>query len=297
MNTLSIKTIIPEDARTKGIAAALAGTLLISFDSVFIRLSGTGGVNTAFLFGLFTMISMTLILRTTDRRGVTGALKEGGWPVAVSGLLMFGSATAFILSIKHTAIANTVVIIGSRPVLTAIFSWIFLREKADKALWLAIFTVMCGIGVVVSGSLKSVNLMGDSLALLAVVFLALNGTLQRKYREMSRTAVVGTAGFFLAVVMFFFADIRSFTPATWLIMGCMGLASAPVGRVLNAVSTRYILAAEAAMFTLSLSVFSTLWAYLLFNEAPPAATLVGGGIILGTICAYILFTLKQRESA
>ena len=293
MTTAILKRFAWQDARSKGVITALTGTLLISFDSVFVRLSGTDGVNTVFLFGLFTVISMTILIQTTDPRGIVGTVRDDGWPVVLSGLLMFGSASCFILSIKYTAVANTVIIMASRPVLTAIFSWLLLREAAGKALWLAMTMVACGIAVVISGSLQSVNLLGDSLALLCVVFLALNGTLQRKYKKMSRTAVVAIAGFSLAVALLPFADIVSFTPATWLIMAAMGLLSAPFGRVLTGVATRYILAAEAAMISMSMSVFSTLWAFVLFNEVPPLATLVGGGLILGSISTYILVKLRR----
>ena len=293
MATVSGQRFILQDAHTKGVLTALLGSLLISFDPVFVRLSGTRGVNTVFLFGLFTVIAMAFLLQVSDRRGVIGTLKEDGWPTVVSGLIMFGSAACFILSVKYTAIANTAMILGSRPVLTAIFSWFFLKEKAGTALWLAIFVVICGIAVVVSGSLESVNILGDSLALLCVTLLALNGTFQRKYKKISRTAVVGMAGFFLTAVMIFFADIGSFTLRTWLIMAAMGLLSAPIGRVLSGVSTRYILAAESAMLTMSGSVFSTVWAVLFFGEIPPATTVVGGGIILGSIFAYILARMRQ----
>ncbi|MCJ2162938.1 MULTISPECIES: hypothetical protein [unclassified Pseudodesulfovibrio] len=53
MNIASVKSMIPQSERGKGRIAALAGGLLLSFDSVFVRLSGTEGVNTVFLFGLF----------------------------------------------------------------------------------------------------------------------------------------------------------------------------------------------------------------------------------------------------
>lgn len=293
MATVLGQRFILQDAHAKGVLTALLGSLLISFDPVFVRLSGTRGVNTVFLFGLFTVIAMAFLLQASDRRGVIGTLKEDGWPTVVSGLIMFGSVTCFILSVKYTAIANTAMILGSRPVLTAIFSRFFLKEKAGTALWLAIFVVICGIAVVVSGSLESVNILGDSLALLCVTLLALNGTFQRKYKKMSRTAVVGMAGFFLTAVMIFFADIGGFTLRTWLIMTAMGLLSAPIGRVLSGVSTRYILAAESAMLTMSGSVFSTIWAVLFFGEIPPATTVVGGGIILGSIFAYILARMRQ----
>ncbi|WP_321529923.1 DMT family transporter [uncultured Desulfuromonas sp.] len=293
MTTIALPKIAAAEARTKGILSALVGTLLISFDSVFVRLSGTDGVNTVFLFGLFTVISMSVMLQISDQRGVVGTLKEDGWPVVISGLLMFDSACCFILSIKFTAVANTVIIMASRPVLTAIFSWLFLKETADKSLWLAIIMVVGGIAVVISGSLESVNLFGDSLALLCVIFLALNGTYQRHYTKMSRIAVVGIAGVWLAAVLLPFADVASLTPGTWLIMAAMGLLSAPFGRVLTGVSTRYILAAEAAMISMSMSVFSTSWAFLLFNEIPPAATLAGGSLILGAISSYIFLKLRR----
>ncbi len=292
MTSAVLNKMVPRDIRSKGVIAAFIGTLLISFDSIFVRLSGTTGANTVFLFGFFTAISMFTLLQISDPRGIAGTLKEDGLPVFISGLLMFGSASCFILSVTHTSIANTAIIIGSRPVLTAIFSWFFLKEMAEKALWLTMGFVMAGILIVLSGSLESVNLMGDSFAVLAVVFLAINGTFQRRYKKMSRKAVVGIAGLFLAVGMLPFAQISSFSGKTWIIMAIMGLLSAPIGRVLSAVSTRYLQAAEAATISMSMSVFATLWALIIFNEKPPLATLIGGVIIVGSILCYFLFKMK-----
>ncbi len=293
MTTSIIHKAIPTDIRSKGILSAFIGTLLISFDSIFVRLSGTTGTNTVFLFGLFTTISMFTLLQVTDPRGITGTLKEDGLPVFISGFLMFGSASCFILSVTHTAIANTAIIMGSRPVLTAIFSWLFLKELADRALWLTMGVVMAGILIVLSGSLESVNLIGDSFALLAVVFLAINGTLQRKYKKISRKAIVGIAGLFLAIGMLPFAQISSYSTKTWFIMAIMGLLSAPIGRVLNTAATRYLQAAEAATISMSMSVFATLWALIFFNEIPAMATIVGGTIIIGSILCYFMFKMKH----
>jgi drug/metabolite transporter (DMT)-like permease len=287
MKNIVERIIYLQDKRIIGFASGLAGSVLISFDSIYIRLSGTGGVNTVFLFGLFAMISMFSLVQMTDERRLAGTLREDGWPLVLSGLLMLGSATTFILSIKHTIVANTVIIMGGRPVVTALFSWFFLKEKANRNLIIAIGVLLAGFSVVMSGSAGSGHLLGDFYAFLTVVFLGLNGTLQRHYKKISRSAVVGMAGFFMAVVMFYFADIASFTWKTWVVMGIMGLTTAPAGRVLNAVSTRYILAAESAMMTLSVSVFAPIWAILLFGERPSFTTLAGGVLIIGTIFVYI----------
>jgi drug/metabolite transporter (DMT)-like permease len=60
--------------------------------------------------------------------------------------------------------------------------------------------------------------------------------------------------------------------------------------VLNALSSRYIPAAEMATLTLINAVLAPIWAFLLFNEQPPAATLIGGAVIFGSIAFYILMT-------
>ena len=220
------------DLRATGILIALLGTLLMSFDPIFIRFSGVGGFDTAFLFGLFTAISMPLFIQFNDQRGLVGAVKASGWPVLLSGLLMLGSASALVLSVKNTSVANTYIIFSITPALAAVFGWVFLREKTAGATWLAIFAVTIGMVVVVSGSLGSGNLIGDALALFAVTCVSLNHTVMRRYKDVSRAASVGFGGLFLALAMYFFATPSTYDLDTWLIMAVMGLFSAPFGRVL-----------------------------------------------------------------
>lgn len=297
MTIAALKALIPASARSRGIMSVFTGTFLISFDPVFIRLSGTGGFNTAFLFGFFTAISMFIVIQIREEGGLIGTLKASGWPVMFSGLLMLGSASSFVVGIKNTSVSNVMIIMSSAPVIMAVTSRIFLGEKTRKSTWLAIFFVLGGIAIVVSGSMESGNITGDALALFAVTCISLNQTLLRKYKNISRMASVGAGGLFLAVVMFFLAEPSGFSPATWLIMGVMGLLTAPLGRVLNGTATRYIPAPEVAMIMLNNAIFAPLWAYLLFSEMPVFTTIVGGIVILGTILSYILFTRNQIESS
>lgn len=293
MTIAQIKTLIPENAQAKGRMAALTGGILLSFDPIFVRLSSVGGYETAFLFGLFSALSMFSLIQVTDERGLVKTMRESGWPAVLSGLIILGSASMFVLSIKHTTVANTMMILSGRPVLTAAAAWIFLKERTTGKLWLAIGGVICGMAVVVSGSLRSGNIHGDLLALLGVTCLALNGALWRHFKAMSRLLVVGLGGLFMAVVMAVPANLSAIPARTWLVMACMGLLSAPLGRVLNAVSSRYIPAAEMATYALISPVLAPLWVFALFREQPPAATALGGTIIMGAIAAYIAATGKR----
>lgn len=293
MNLFFVKNILPQNELYLGRMAALFGGFLLSFDSVFIRMSGTSGVDTVFLFGLFSALSMAVLIQVMNGKGLLLTLREGGWPLIVSALLIVGSASSFILSIKHTTVANTVLIMSSRPIMTALASWIFLREKTSKELGLAIIGITGGIYIVVYGSLGGGSLIGDGFALLAVTFLGLNGTLWRRYKEMSRLAIVGLGGFFIAIVMFIPATPSSFSMNTWLIMGAMGLASAPLGRVLNATSAKYIPATEMATLGLINIVLAPIWAFIFFHEKPSVTTFAGGTLILLSIMFYVLLTGPQ----
>lgn len=281
------------NSRVVGFAIAVLGALLMSMDPIFIRYSGVSGFDTAFLFGVFSAISMPILLKINDKRGIRKAVIDSGWPLLFSGLLMLGSASGLVLSIKSTSIANTFVILSASPAVAAVFSWIFLRERTSRSTIVAIIAVMFGIGIVVSGSIGSSNLLGDALAMFSVICLALMFTLLRKYQDVSRLASVALGGLLLAIVMSFFAEPSSFSMNTWLIMAAMGLFSAPLGRVMSMVATRYITAAEVSMTLMLETVLAPVWGFLFFTEIPAFTSIVGGVVILITILIYTVITIKN----
>ena len=286
-----------KNLRFKGMLIALVGAALMSLDPVFIRFSGVDELETTFLFGLFTAISMAVVIQVTDKRGLFKVLIESGWPVIIAGILMLGSSTGLVFAIKNTSVVNTFVILSAIPAVAALFGWIFLRERVSKQTMFAIIGVIVGIVVVVSGSTGggASSLYGDLLALFAVAVLALMLTLLRKFPDVSRMGAVGFGGFLVAVVMFFFTEPSSFSTNTWLIMGVMGLLTAPFGRVLSMVATRYATATEVSLTLMLETVLAPVWAYIFFTEVPGANSLAGGAIILITITAYTLYLAKQED--
>ena len=95
--------------------------------------------------------------------------------------------------------------------------------------------------------------------------------------------------------MFVPAHPSAYSANTWLIMAAMGMLSAPLGRVMNALSTRYIPAAEMATITLINVVLAPIWALLFFAEQPPTATMIGGGTILAFIGGYLFVTSRNSR--
>lgn len=280
---------------TKGVLIAFTGAFLLSLDSIFVRLSGVSGFDTVFLFGLFTAISLPILMEMKEEKGYIQTIKDGGQIIFASGFLMLISATSFVLSIKNTSIANAAIIQTSIPVFATLFSWLFLKEVTRKSTWLTIIIVGAGLYIVVSGSVGSGNLIGDSLALLASAMVALNQTLLRKHKNVSRMGSIGMGGLFIAAVMFFPASPSLYGCETWIVMAVMGLFSAPIGRVLTMVSTRYLTAPEVGIILAVGSVLAPLWGYFIFNESPTRSTIAGGILILGAIITYSVSNFRKDK--
>lgn len=278
-----------------GFSAALLGALLMSLDPIFIRYANVSGFDTAFLFGLFSAISMPILLKMNDKRGIRKAVVDSGWPLLFTALLMLGSVTGLVFSVKNTSISNTFIILSASPAVAAIFSWLILKEKTNRSTIAAIAVVMIGIGIVVSGSYGSGNWIGDAMAIFSVICVSLMFTLLRKYKDVSRMASVGLGSLMLATVMFFFAEPTSYTTTTWIYMACMGLASAPIGRLMTLVATRYITAAEVSMTLMIQTVLAPMWGYLVFAEIPASASVLGGSIILITLTIYTYSSMKNAQ--
>ncbi len=275
------------ETRSKGLTYVLTGMLLMSLDAVFVRLSGLSGWNASFLFGFFSFIAMSLFTQYF-KEGVADAFKQGGWVIILSGMIMGGSGTTFVLSVKETAVANVVLIMSSTPLFSALFSRVFLNEKTEAKTWLATATTLIGIFIIVKGSLTAGGIKGDLLAVAATAFASSNYVLWRKYPEISRSMAVGMGGFFIALFSSFGMQTSSFTLYGVAVMAVMGLLTAPFGRTFVSTSARYIMATEISLYSLLRTVITPIIIWAVFREMPPSATFFGGALMMASVLWYIM---------
>ncbi|WP_316861817.1 EamA family transporter [uncultured Cohaesibacter sp.] len=274
----------------KGFGYLVIAAILMSLDSVFIRLSGLQGFAPSFLFGVFSLLSMTLV--TKWREGsVSRAVKAGGYMLFVSGAIMGVSGTTFTLAVQHTTVANVLLISSLAPFFSAVFSWIFLKEKIKLHTGFAIILSVIGMYVIVSGSLSSGGFTGDLLALVCVVAVSLNFVVWRRFSNISRSLVIAAGGLFIALFSVGFVKVADFDIYGILVMMIMGLVSAPVGRMLMAMATRLIPAPEVSLISQIKIVIAPLIVWAIFREVPSQATFIGGSFILLAALGHPLVNL------
>ena len=120
-----------------GIQLAAIGVLVLSFDALLIRLANADPWDVTFWRGLLTALSMSAVVLISGRHRDFSVLRRY-WKGMVLVATIYGvNATLFVLSVSHTSVANTVVILSSSAFFAAFFSWMFLRERVRLRTWMA----------------------------------------------------------------------------------------------------------------------------------------------------------------
>ena len=115
----------------------------------------------------------------------------------------------FVVSIQNTNVANTLVMIATAPMLSAILGAIFLKEPPDRKTFISIIITFIAIVYIFFDSLKLGNFYGDILGFVTALGLAVGAITIRsaKKKNLVPAAVIGKL--FVASFALFF--IESFT--------------------------------------------------------------------------------------
>jgi len=279
--------------RLRGTLLVATGVFIISFDALLVRLAAVDGWNVSFWRGLFMALSMLpLLWRQRSRTKPTGNSYSGLWLAAT---LMTSSTLCLVLAFTLTKAANAVVILSASPLFAAIFSSFFLKEICALKTWLAILSCIGGVVWVMAGSLAGGGLQGDILAAVSALCIGGYFTVYRHNPSLSPPSVILRSGALLALFSCFLATPFALPLSTygWLMLA--GLIQMPAASLLMAASARYLPAAEVSLFLLLETVLAPVWVWWIFGELPPETTLLGGGLILGTLILHTVTGLKLAK--
>ena len=274
--------------RRFGWGLAALGMLLVSTDSLWVRVSGADALNIAFIVGVLSLL-LYGVMALRQAAASWASLRADTWPLLAIGVLGAISQLTFISAITHTEVPNVVAIVASAPVLAAAFAWVALRERTSPRVAAGIALTVVGIGMVVSTSIGSPNLWGDFLALIAVICFAASTVIWRRHRDMSRLMGLALAALLVVIPTAFVADPGGLDGPAWLAILAMGLVCNPLGRLSYSNAPRYAPASEVALFAPVETVAGIVWAALFLGEYPALVTLAGAVVVIfGMLYATVL---------
>jgi len=279
-----------------GIQLAAIGVLVLSFDALLIRLANADPWDVAFWRGLLTALSMSAFVLISGRHRDFRVLRRY-WKALLLIATIYGvNATLFVLSIAHTSVANTVVILSSSAFFAAFFSWLFLRERVRLRTWMAMVVSVAGVITVSAGSFGLDSWLGDFLALLLALSMGLVLTLMRLYPQLPRMPMVALSGLVVMLLAIPFSDPLELNRGSYLWLAIMGLVQIPLASVMIMSATRYLSSPEVSLFLVIETVFGPFWVWLILSEKVPPMTLVGGTAILGAIMVHSWLSLRSGRT-
>tara|TARA_B100001121_G_scaffold286871_1_gene283734 strand:+ start:256 stop:1116 length:861 start_codon:yes stop_codon:yes gene_type:complete len=277
----------------KGSLMAFVAVMFITPDSLFIRLSTIDTWSLVFYRGIipFTIVFLGMILIYQFK--FFKILFLNGYH-GIAYILTFSiTNVAFVVSIQNTNVANTLVMIATAPMLSAILSTFFLKENPDKKTWIAIIITFISVLYIFFDSIKIGNVYGDIFGLIAALGLAIGAVIIRSGKKLNLvpSAVIGKL--FVALFAIFFVQDYKLIDSDLIIVPLMCVMCVAIPFVLVTIAPRFITAAEVNLFFLLETIIGPIWVWLIIKEQPTLETIFGGIIILLTIGIHSFLKLKN----
>ena len=277
----------------KGSLLAFIAVILITPDSIFIRLSNIETWGMLFYRGAIPFVVVLIGLIFFYKNNLLKALIGIGYP-GIFYVISFSICNiTFIISIQNTNVANTLVMIAMAPMLSAILGSIFLKEVPDSKTWIAIIITLIAVSYIFHDSIEMGNFYGDLFGLITAFGLAGNAVIARfaKNRDLVPSAVIGKLC--VAIFAFFFVDTFSLVGTDLIFVPLMCVMCVAIPFVLVTIAPRFIPAEEVNLFFLLETIIGPFWVWLIINEQPSIETIQGGSVILITIAIHSFLKLKQ----
>lgn len=206
------------------------------------------------------------------------------------GMAISVSTVCFFFGVMSMPLADATAIAFTSPIFTAIFSALFLRERAPRAVWVATVMSLTGVLIVLRPNLFELGLTA-LFPLVAAITMALVMILNRRAAGLASPlvmqftlAAMATPLLLVAASSLHFSGIPQLhvgPPSASVVLKCLVVAcTATVAHLLIFKATLRASAAVIAPMTyVQLLVAGTLgWA--LFGDAPDAPTLGGAALIV-----------------
>ena len=294
-------------ALSSGILWSFTGTLTrVAADTDAMQYLGYRSLGTVLVFLLWNRVGHAVPVITRVRAmGMVGAAATG----------MVGCAMiCFILAMKSTSVANALFLSSCAPLLSAVAGFVFLRERVSPLALAAVIVGLIGAAMIIWGdafvSPPSLDLasgrteiltgsaFGNAMALGSALSFAGYIVCLRRAGGRDLSPVVFLSSLWTMIVaaaMTFLAGKPLLPPPLDVTAAVLnGFLFMGLGSTLFIKGAAFIPAVGLTVLTQTENVFGPIWVWLFIGEAPPPATILGGGIIL---TAVVLMGLIGTRSA
>ena len=225
--------------------------------------------------------------------------------VCLSGILGgLGLAIAmisFIWSITNTSAAITLLCLAAMPFITALLSFLFLKEKISLSVWLTIILAAIGIVIMAVGNKNTGSIIGLIFGLASALGFAIFSVTLRWRRQTPKFTTVSIAGLICAIISGFVIlnqDLNFLSSSKNQALFATHGSLVCIGLILYSMGSKHIQAAELTLLSLTEVIGGIFWVWLPWlgiNEIPSNNTIIGGFLIFVSIFYYSLIIQNNKR--
>ncbi len=176
---------------------------------------------------------------------------------------------------------------------------LLLKERVQRATWIAMFFAVIGITVMVIDGFSVGQASGNIAALGSAIGFAMLTIALRwgKVRDMLPAIFLG--GLFSTVISAFFclatnSGLKMPIQDTSIALS-LGVFQLGVGLSLFTIGSRVVPAAELALLSMTEVVLGPVWVWLLLGESTSIETLIGGAVLLLAIGGNAVAGIRRER--
>ena len=284
--------------KQKGIGLSLLGVLIITPDSLFIRLINIPSWELLFYRGLIPFVCLFIALIIYYKKNFVHSLIITGFSGLLYAFLVALGNVTFVISIQNTNVANTLVMIALTPFATAVLSSVFLKEHPSKKMWLTIIACFIAILFIFYDSYQGNILFGDFFGFLTAIFIGGSAVVIRYKKSIDFLPSLLIAKFFTILIPLIFinsfSDVMHINLEQLYLIILMGIFLViPLGCI--TIAPRFIPAYEVEIFFILETILGPMWVWLVINEQPTVKTIIGGVFIIFVIMSYTYSELRKKQ--
>lgn len=224
-----------------------------------------------------------------------------GWllPILAGAFLAVHFAT-WITSLELTTVANSVLLVCTTPIFTAIAARLIFKERFRVAVWIGIALTFAGTGLIAGagGGEGEASLSGDMLALIGAITVGgytLAGQVSRRSLGIVEYAVItygAAALLLLPVCLATGVPLVGYSAQTWAAIAAIVVGPQLLGHTVLNFVLKDLDATTVTVAVMAEPPIAIALAFVLFSEAPSALVYPGGAAIL---LGILLVSLNRRE--
>lgn len=271
---------------------SMAGVLTRQLDSV-------RGFEVSFWRSLSAAIFVFFALLFQHRQHAATKILALGRFGVLSGFMWAIMFSCFMLALTMTTVANALIVMSLSPLLTALFSRLFLHQKIPVRTWIAIVLAFLGmIWMFVDGfsKLDAKNLAGVLVAMCVPVAVAVNFiALKKGGQTIDLMPAVLIGGALSALLMLPLALPFSVSAHDLFILVCLGFFQLGLPCMIMVHAAKSLSAPELSLLSLLEVLLGPLWVWLAVSEVPANATIVGGAVVLFALVFNEIAAFRQES--